>query len=65
MLNQLPIGKCSLCGGLVTVPMIWHGINPPPKTCSGCGAEVDEAANLKTLPMKQSPGIKISSTGSQ
>ena len=37
-MNEKIIGKCSICGGLVTVPNIWYGINPPIPTCSSCGA---------------------------
>lgn len=32
------IGTCSLCGGPVSVPMVWHGVYPPTPTCTGCGA---------------------------
>lgn len=32
------IGTCSLCGGSVCVPTIWHGVYPPRPRCSRCGA---------------------------
>lgn len=32
------IGVCSICGGPVTVPDMWHGIYPPVPTCEHCGA---------------------------
>ena len=32
------IGSCSICGGPVTVPTIWHCVIPPTPTCSRCGA---------------------------
>jgi hypothetical protein len=32
------IGTCSICGGDVTVPHIWHGVRPPTPTCDSCGA---------------------------
>lgn len=32
------IGTCSLCGGRVTVPEFWGGINPPIPRCESCGA---------------------------
>src|SRR5690606_4841625 len=32
------MGTCSLCGGRVTVPTVWMGINPPDPTCEQCGA---------------------------
>lgn len=31
------IGTCSICGGRVTLPSIWHGVIPPVPTCEGCG----------------------------
>lgn len=31
-------GTCSICGGQVTVPSVWHGVYPPNPTCRGCGA---------------------------
>lgn len=31
-------GTCSLCGGAVTTPNNWLGINPPIPTCSSCNA---------------------------
>lgn len=37
-MNTNVIGTCSLCGGAVTVPAIWHGIIPPVPTCAKCGA---------------------------
>lgn len=32
------VGTCGNCGGPVTVPVVWHGINPPRPTCDQCGA---------------------------
>lgn len=32
------IGRCSHCGGTVTVPSIWHGLNAPVPRCENCGA---------------------------
>lgn len=32
------IGTCSICGGAVVVPDIWHGIIAPVPECSSCGA---------------------------
>lgn len=32
------IGTCSLCGGAVTTPQLWHGVLPPVPSCSSCGA---------------------------
>ena len=38
MLSGEVIGECSICGGDVCVPRIWHGVNPPKPRCNGCGA---------------------------
>ena len=35
---NITIGTCSLCGGRVTVPEAWAGMNPPVPTCELCGA---------------------------
>ena len=32
------VGTCSICGGRVSVPYVWHGITPPIPTCECCGA---------------------------
>lgn len=32
------IGTCSICGGQVCVPHIWHGVNPPVPQCVQCNA---------------------------
>lgn len=32
------VGTCSICGGQVTVPSVWHSIIPPEPTCQSCGA---------------------------
>lgn len=34
---QMNIGRCGVCGGPVTVPAAWYGINPPTPTCQSCG----------------------------
>ena len=31
------VGKCSNCGGVVTVPDIYHGIDQPSAECKSCG----------------------------
>lgn len=50
MENQVTFGTCGICGGAVTVPAVWHGIIPPPKTCSQCGAVAVESHG-PVLPM--------------
>lgn len=44
-------GTCSICGGAVTTPTMWHGIIPPVPTCSQCGA-VPAAPHGPVIPMK-------------
>jgi hypothetical protein len=36
--DKIVIGTCSVCGGPVSVPAVWHGIIPPTPTCERCGA---------------------------
>jgi len=38
MTSSTTIGTCSICGGRVSVPTIWHGIIPPVPQCESCGA---------------------------
>ena len=47
------IGKCSICGGPVSVPEIWHGVVPPTPTCERCGATHEPQDSLPTLPMRR------------
>lgn len=30
------VGKCKKCGGNLVIPVIWHGIYPPPPQCEIC-----------------------------
>jgi len=50
--NTQVVGRCSQCGGLVTVPLVWHGVVPPTPTCASCGAvESGDAAPLPVIPL--------------
>ena len=42
MTPTIVLGTCSLCGGAVSVPQIWHGVIPPVPTCESCGATKKE-----------------------
>lgn len=44
-------GTCGACGGPVTVPAVWMGINPPTPSCKQCG-RFAAAAFGPTIPMK-------------
>ena len=37
-LDNVIVGTCGLCGGPVSHPRVWHGLNRPPETCEKCGA---------------------------
>jgi hypothetical protein len=41
------LGTCSICGGPVTVPIVFHSIVPPVPRCESCGAH----AAPKTWPV--------------
>lgn len=40
--NEKVIGTCSICGGPVVVPQIWHSVLRPVPTCKQCGATMRE-----------------------
>jgi hypothetical protein len=46
------VGKCSICGGIVSVPTVFLSVVPPVPTCESCGASEDQTANLPTVPMR-------------
>ncbi len=50
MVSSITLGCCSLCGGEVTIPQIWYGVNPPEPTCSVCGA-TEKTKNLPIIEM--------------
>ncbi len=51
LMNKV-IGKCSICGGRVTLPDAWYGVNPPIATCETCYATQD---NLPVIKMRPTP----------
>jgi len=50
-LNRRIIGKCGICGAVVSVPTIIHSVKRPVPTCERCGAVADETASLPVIPM--------------
>lgn len=48
--HYIVVGACSICGCNVTVPRTWHGVQPAPARCEGCGAE---AETRPTIQMKR------------
>lgn len=55
------IGTCSVCGGPVTIPTVWHGTNPPIARCSSCGATPAEGHG-PIIPMKIGERYGVSRT---
>lgn len=53
------IGKCSLCGGRVTVPIAWWSVVPPVPTCERCGAVADTVIPMKPRPNPLGPGCHL------
>jgi len=54
------VGTCSICGGAVSAPEVWHGIFPPQQTCQQCGAVA--AFNGPVIPMIPSTPYKDKTT---
>lgn len=45
------MGICSICGGQVVVPHVWHGIYPPKPECVACHA-VAASPEKPVIPMR-------------
>ncbi len=54
-MNKIVLGKCSICGGIVSMPTIWFGILPPIAACESCFAIEDKYSDLPTVPMTPLP----------
>lgn len=54
------VGTCSLCGGRVSVPTVYHSIIPPVPQCESCGAVA--ASHGPVVPMKPGPTIRTTTT---
>lgn len=59
--DGLVIGSCSLCGGAVRVPAVWHGVIPPTPTCERCGA-IAAPAQAPVIPMVPRGNYRVSFT---
>lgn len=60
--NDIVIGKCSLCSGMVIVPCMWHGIEPPIAKCKCCGAvelKKNCVQDLPVIPMTKNNYLTI------
>lgn len=53
-IDHVVVGTCGICGGPVTCPRIWGGVNFPPKTCAKCGATAQEYHG-PVIPMVPNP----------
>lgn len=52
------VGTCGNCGGPVSVPAFWYGINNPTPTCCNCGSSAKEDFG-PVLPMRPRPNRDI------
>ena len=52
---KIVLGTCSLCGGNVTIPAMYHSIVPPTPTCESCGA----VKARPVIDMKPAPKIEM------
>lgn len=61
MCNKTVIGKCSNCGGNVSVPTVWYSVVPPVPTCEKCGATPTDTLPIiqmqppQWIPVKENP----------
>lgn len=60
-MSNMTVGTCSICGGRVSVPMVWHGIIPPTPTCENCGAVA--AQHGPVIPMQPATPVRITYSG--
>ena len=49
MWDTVIVGKCASCGGVVSRPRVWVGLNRPSTTCENCGSQIDAPANEDTM----------------
>ena len=58
------IGSCSLCGGQVGVPTIWHGVHPPEPQCLKCHAIAKQPGPvIEMQPPKRQVGSVVGRMG--
>ena len=51
-MTQKVVGSCSICGGAVCVPTIWHGVYPPTPQCIACNAVASPPMSRPVIPMQ-------------
>lgn len=64
MYDKTVVGACSLCGGPVSVPTVWHGVIPPKPTCEKCGAVAVDANGPVIQMTRRTQFVKIITTPS-
>lgn len=50
--DNIIVGKCSSCGGIVSVPKAWMSVNRPIPSCEKCGKQQDVTVNLPIVQTK-------------
>ncbi len=51
-MNNICLGRCSICGGKVSMYTgTWWGTTPPPKACESCGATASDCLD-RIIPME-------------
>lgn len=63
--NRQIVGKCSQCGGVVSLPKVWMSVNRPVPTCERCHAVVDETAHLPVVETIPVHAMKVALTGTR
>lgn len=53
------VGTCSICGGDVVVPVIWHGVVPPTPQCVSCHAVAEDQNKKRVIPMRPMLGERV------
>jgi len=52
------IGTCGACGGPVTVPTVWMGVNPPIPQCEHCH-RTPKHSHGPVIPMEERPDSRV------
>lgn len=58
-INNKPIGTCSQCGGVVSIPTVWYGVTRPVPSCESCGATAAGWPNLPMIPTIPVPKPRV------
>ncbi len=62
-MSTTTVGSCSICGGRVSVPLVWWGVVPPIPQCDSCGA-VEASPHGPVIQMQpRAPTFTTTGTG--